>query len=134
MALFNLIRRSADITVDSVRYQSYSEFARNVPVPTNLNLIAMKPLRGTALVVFPPSLVFMVVDNLFGGDGRFLTKNEGREFTNTEQRIIRRSAGAGAGGLHRRLARGLSAGNRLPALGDAGQVRQHHQLAQRDRG
>lgn len=93
MALFNLIRRSADITVDSVRYQSYSEFARNVPVPTNLNLIAMKPLRGTALVVFPPSLVFMVVDNLFGGDGRFLTKNEGREFTNTEQRIIRRLLG-----------------------------------------
>ncbi|MCM2317709.1 flagellar motor switch protein FliM [Pseudomonas linyingensis] len=89
-SLFNLIRRSADITVDSVRYQSYSEFARNVPVPTNLNLIAMKPLRGTALVVFPPSLVFMVVDNLFGGDGRFVTKNEGREFTNTEQRIIRR--------------------------------------------
>ncbi|WP_043526237.1 flagellar motor switch protein FliM [Litchfieldella xinjiangensis] len=90
MSLFNLLRRSADITVDNVRYQSYSEFARNVPVPTNLNMIAMKPLRGTALVVFPPSLVFMVVDNLFGGDGRFLTKSEGREFTHTEQRIIRR--------------------------------------------
>lgn len=90
MSLFNLLRRSADITVDSVRYQSYSEFSRNVPVPTNLNMIAMKPLRGTALVVFPPSLVFMVVDNLFGGDGRFLTKSEGREFTHTEQRIIRR--------------------------------------------
>ncbi|MBN7795834.1 flagellar motor switch protein FliM [Parahaliea mediterranea] len=90
VGLFNLLRRSADITVDSVRYQSYKDFARNVPVPTNINLIAMKPLRGTALLVFPPSLVFMVVDNLFGGDGRFLTKSEGREFTNTEQRIIRR--------------------------------------------
>ncbi len=90
MALFNLIRRSADITVDTVRYQSYSEFSRNVPVPTNINIIAMKPLRGSALIVFPPSLVFMVVDNLFGGDGRFVTKSEGREFTNTEQRIIQR--------------------------------------------
>jgi flagellar motor switch protein FliM len=90
MELFNLIRRSADITVDSVRYQSYSEFSRNLPVPTNINLLAMKPLRGTALAVFPPGMVFMVVDNLFGGDGRFLTKSEGREFTSTEQRIIRR--------------------------------------------
>lgn len=90
VALFNLMRRSADITVESVRYQSYSEFSRNLPVPTNLNLITMKPLRGSALVVFPPSLVFMVVDNLFGGDGRFLTKSEGREFTRTEQRIIHR--------------------------------------------
>ena len=88
--LFNLLRRSADITVDAVRYQSYSEFSRNVPVPTNINIIGMKPLRGSALIVFPPNLVFMVVDNLFGGDGRFLTRSEGREFTNTEQRIIQR--------------------------------------------
>ncbi|WP_163559784.1 flagellar motor switch protein FliM [Halomonas sp. NO4] len=90
MGLFNLLRRSADITVDNVRYQSYSDFSRNVPVPTNINIIAMKPLRGSALIVFPPNLVFMVVDNLFGGDGRFVTKSEGREFTNTEQRIIQR--------------------------------------------
>ncbi|MCL7929287.1 flagellar motor switch protein FliM [Halomonas llamarensis] len=88
--LFNLIRRSADITVESVRYQSFSDFSRNVPVPTNLNIVAMKPLRGSALIVFPPNLVFMVVDNLFGGDGRFVTKSDGREFTNTEQRIIQR--------------------------------------------
>ena len=88
--LFNLLRRSADITVESVRYQSFSEFSRNVPVPTNLNIVSMKPLRGSALVVFPPNLVFMVVDNLFGGDGRFVTKTDGREFTNTEQRIIQR--------------------------------------------
>ncbi|MGL6159397.1 flagellar motor switch protein FliM [Microbulbifer sp.] len=90
VALFNLIRRSADITVDSVRYQSFKDFARNLPVPTNLNLISMRPLRGTGLIVFPPSMVFMVVDSLFGGDGRFVTKSEGREFTNTEQRIIQR--------------------------------------------
>lgn len=90
MGMFNLIRRSADITVEAVRYLSYSDFSRNVPVPTNINMIAMKPLKGSALIVFPPSLVFMVVDNLFGGDGRFVTKSEGREFTNTEQRIIQR--------------------------------------------
>lgn len=90
ISLFNLIRRNADITVEPVRYMSYSNFSRNVPVPTNINLVSMKPLRGSALVVFPPNLVFMVVDNLFGGDGRFLTRSEGREFTNTEQRIIRR--------------------------------------------
>lgn len=90
VSLFNLIRHSADITIDAVAYQGYRDFVRNVPVPTNLNLVTMKPLRGTALVVFPPDLVFMVVDNLFGGDGRFVTRNEGREFTNTEQRIIQR--------------------------------------------
>lgn len=93
MSLFNLIRRNIDITVTSVRYQSYSDFSLHMPMPTNINLLAMKPLRGTALVVFPPSVVFMVVDNLFGGDGRFVTKSEGREFTHTEQRIIQRLLG-----------------------------------------
>ncbi|MES1923776.1 flagellar motor switch protein FliM [Salinisphaera sp. T31B1] len=90
MSLFNLIRRSADITVGSVKIQKYSDFTRNLPVPANINLISMKPLRGNALVVFPPNLVYLVVDSLFGGDGRFLTKSEGREFTHTEQRIIQR--------------------------------------------
>lgn len=93
MSLFNLIRRNVDITLKSIGYQSFSEFSLRLPMPTNINLLSMKPLRGTALVVFPPSIVFMVVDNLFGGDGRFVTKSEGREFTHTEMRIIRRLLG-----------------------------------------
>lgn len=93
MSLFNLIRRNVDITFKNIGYQSFSDFSLHLPMPSNINLLAMKPLRGTALVVFPPSVVFMVVDNLFGGDGRFVTKSEGREFTSTEQRIIRRLMG-----------------------------------------
>ena len=50
----------------------------------------LNQLRGTALFVFAPSPVFIAVDNLFGGDGRFPTKVEGREFTPTEQRVIKR--------------------------------------------
>jgi flagellar motor switch protein FliM len=40
--------------------------------------------------VLDPGLVFLLVDNLFGGDGRFHTRVEGRDFTQTEQRIIQR--------------------------------------------
>ncbi len=90
MGLFNLLRRSLDITVGAITLQPYLEFARNLPVPTNLNLVHLHPLRGSALFVFSPSLVFMAVDNLFGGDGRFPTKADGREFTPTEQRVISR--------------------------------------------
>lgn len=89
IGLFNYMQRSTEISVGSIRVQKYSEFTRNLVVPTNLNLITAKPLRGTALVVFDPSLVFLVVDNMFGGDGRFHTRVEGRDFTPTEQRIIK---------------------------------------------
>jgi len=88
IGLFNYMHRSTEISVGPIRVQKYSEFVRNLVVPTNLNLIQMKPLRGTGLMVFDPSLVFLVVDNMFGGDGRFHTRVEGRDFTPTEQRII----------------------------------------------
>lgn len=89
-ALLTFMRRSADISVGSVQIQKYGDFIRHLPVPANINLMHMKPLRGTALFVFDPKLVFLVVDNLFGSDGRYHVRIEGRDFTQTEQRIIKR--------------------------------------------
>jgi flagellar motor switch protein FliM len=93
LGLFNFMRRTAEISVGPIRIIKYNEFIRNLVVPTNLNLVQAKPLRGTALFIFDPNLVFLVVDNLFGGDGRFHTRVEGRDFTQTEQRIIQRLLG-----------------------------------------
>ncbi|MDP1733970.1 MAG: flagellar motor switch protein FliM [Sulfuritalea sp.] len=88
IGLFSYMHRSTEVSVGPIKVQKYSEFIRNLVVPTNLNLIQAKPLRGTGLIVFDPNLVFLVVDNMFGGDGRFHTRVEGRDFTATEQRII----------------------------------------------
>ena len=88
IGLFNYMHRSTEVSVGPIKVQKYSEFVRNLVVPTNLNLVQFKPLRGTGLVVFDPNLVFLVIDNLFGGDGRFHARVEGRDFTPTEQRII----------------------------------------------
>jgi flagellar motor switch protein FliM len=88
--LFNFLRRTVEISVGPVRIIKYTDFIRNLVVPTNLNLIHMNPLRGTGVLVLDPTLVFLLVDNMFGGDGRFHTRVEGRDFTETEQRIIQR--------------------------------------------
>ena len=90
IGLYNFLRRGIEVSVGPVKVSKYSEFIRNLVVPTNLNLIQIKPLRGTALMIFNPDLVFLMVDNLFGGDGRFHTRVEGRDFTQTEHRIIQR--------------------------------------------
>jgi len=86
--LFNLLRRSAEITVGGVQTLKFSEYVHSLFVPTSLNMVRVQPLRGTALIVLDPKLVFTVVDIYFGGDGRFHTKIEGREFTPTELRVI----------------------------------------------
>lgn len=90
ISIFNFLRRTAEISVSQVRMVKYGEFIRNLIVPTNLNLVHMKPLRGTGLFIFDPKLVFSVVDNFFGGDGRYHARIEGRDFTPVEQRIIQR--------------------------------------------
>jgi flagellar motor switch protein FliM len=90
IGLFNFLHRTAEVSVGPVKVSKYSEFIRNLVVPTNLNLVHVKPLRGIGLVVLDPQLVFLLVDNMFGGDGRFHTRVEGREFTPTEHRIIMR--------------------------------------------
>jgi flagellar motor switch protein FliM len=86
--IFNLLRRSAEISVGGVQTLKFSQYVHSLFVPTSLNLVRVRPLCGTALVVFDPRLVFTLVDNFFGGDGRFYTKIEGRDFTPTERRVI----------------------------------------------
>ena len=44
-------------------------------------------MRGTGLFILDAKLVFKLVDNFFGGDGRH-AKIEGREFTPTELRVV----------------------------------------------
>ena len=87
VSLYNLLRRSPEIGVNQVQMRKFSEYVHTLHVPTSLNLVKINPLRGSALFVLDPKLVYAVVDNFFGGTGRHV-KIEGREFTATEQRII----------------------------------------------
>ncbi|MEZ5644583.1 MAG: flagellar motor switch protein FliM [Burkholderiaceae bacterium] len=90
LGLFNFIRRSPEISVGAVQVQKYNAFLRELVVPTNFNIMAIRPLRGNGLVVCEPTLLFGVIDSLFGGNGKFHTRIEGRDFSATEQRVITR--------------------------------------------
>lgn len=89
VSLFNFLRRSAEVSSSGIQIQKFSEYVQSLFVPTNLNIIRFAPLRGRALIVMEPRLVFTAVDNFFGGGGQFYNKVEGREFTPTEMRVIR---------------------------------------------
>jgi flagellar motor switch protein FliM len=90
LGLFNFIRKSPEISIGSIKVQKYSAFLREIVVPTNFNIVSVRPLRGTGLIVCDPTLVFSVIDALFGGAGKYHTRIEGRDFSPTEQRIIGR--------------------------------------------
>lgn len=89
-ALTEFAQRNLEISVGEVKVQKYSAFLRETMVPTNFNVVSMRPLRGSALFVCDPTLIFAFIDALFGGVGKFPARIEGREFSGTEQRVIMR--------------------------------------------
>ncbi|MFQ3186310.1 flagellar motor switch protein FliM [Marinomonas primoryensis] len=87
ISLFNMLRRTADVSSGGLQVMKFGEYVHTLYVPTSLNLVKIRPLRSTALFILDAKLVFKLVDNFFGGDGRH-AKIEGREFTPTEIRIV----------------------------------------------
>jgi flagellar motor switch protein FliM len=90
LGVFELIRKSPEVSIGSIKVQKYSAFLREIVVPTNFNIVSVKPLRGSGLIVCDPTLVFAVIDSLFGGNGKHHTRIEGRDFSPTELRVIGR--------------------------------------------
>ncbi|MCY7307369.1 MAG: flagellar motor switch protein FliM [Rhodoferax sp.] len=90
LGLFNFIRRTPEISIGAIAVQRFGAFLRELAVPTNFNIVAVRPLRGNALIICEPSLIFGVIDTLYGGHGKFQTRIEGREFSATEHRTIGR--------------------------------------------
>ena len=88
ISLFNMLRKTAEVSINGVQMMKFGEYQNTLYVPTSLNMVRFRPLKGTALITMEARLVFILVENFVGGDGRFHAKIEGREFTPTERRII----------------------------------------------
>ncbi|MGL6258068.1 flagellar motor switch protein FliM [Vibrio sp. WXL103] len=88
ISLFNMLRKSAEVSINGVQMMKFGEYQNTLYVPTSLNMVRFRPLKGTALITMEARLVFIMVENFFGGDGRYQARIEGREFTPTERRIV----------------------------------------------
>ncbi len=86
--LTNFLRTFVEIELVSVDQLTYSEFVMSISNPSCIYLFRMEPLDGTAIIEINPSLVFFIIDRLFGGQGRPSEQN--RELTLIEQNVITR--------------------------------------------
>lgn len=87
--MFQLFRRGASVSHEEVSTPTFADYIYSLYVPTSLNVVRVSPLRGFGIVAIDPRLVFRLVDYFFGGSGTLYSKVEGRDFTATEQRMIR---------------------------------------------
>jgi flagellar motor switch protein FliM len=87
-SISSFIARLVDVELFSSDSITFGEFIRTLPIPASLHLFTMRPLHGVSVMALESSLVFSVIECLFGGSGRSRIKVEGREFTAIEQRVI----------------------------------------------
>ena len=88
VALFNLLQREPQVTFEGVRSQKAGDYLAAVTTPASLDICRLKPLPGSALFVFDPTLVFLMVDTYFGGTGRSVERAADRGLTPTEVRFV----------------------------------------------
>ena len=85
------LRNSTEVVSCATKREKYSEFIDRFNEYASINVFTLKSLNGNGLIILDASLVSIIVDNLFGGGGHFQqTDTPIREFTQTEQRIIKR--------------------------------------------
>ena len=90
ISLSALLRKVANIGINSSGPVKFGEFMTSLPLPSCLNILRFDPLRGSAVIVIESKLLYALVDSLFGGNDTPYTKIEGKEFTPIEIKIARR--------------------------------------------
>jgi flagellar motor switch protein FliM len=86
----SILKLAADSAITPNEIISFKDFLKRMPVPSNLHIIKLEPLRGHAIVAIDPKLVFSIVEIFLGSTKLGQTRIEGREFTSIEQRLIKR--------------------------------------------
>lgn len=90
LGMLETLRTSPKINPEPARILTFGEYLQGKRPPLAVNTIRVSPLRGNAIIVLEPSLVFSALDNFFGGIGRGVESlPPGRLFTPTESRVIR---------------------------------------------
>ncbi|MEE8422982.1 MAG: flagellar motor switch protein FliM [Thermodesulfobacteriota bacterium] len=89
-SFIDFLNRPVDITFDGIKMMKYGEFIKNVPLPASFNIYETPPLKGSSLIVFEARLIFQFIEYLFGGGNCGHARIEGRDFTEIEQRLIKK--------------------------------------------
>ncbi|MEF1218818.1 flagellar motor switch protein FliM, partial [Photobacterium damselae] len=50
ISLFNMLRKTAEVSINGVQMMKFGEYQNTLYVPTSLNMVRFRPLKGTALV------------------------------------------------------------------------------------
>lgn len=86
-ALSALVKRDVQVSLQKIETQKCADYFAALESPANLDLVNIKPLKGTALFVIDPALLYQVVEAYYGGNGRSAARETQRALTPAAQRL-----------------------------------------------
>ncbi|MDR2581073.1 MAG: flagellar motor switch protein FliM [Fibromonadaceae bacterium] len=87
--LTNILRTFVGITLKSVEQLTYGEVIKSITPPSCIYTFQMEPLESSAIFDVSPSLVFTMLDRLFGGQGRYMQESsEENVMTDIEKNVM----------------------------------------------
>jgi flagellar motor switch protein FliM len=90
LGMLEVLRTSPRMNPTRTQIVRFGDYLKDLKAPLSVNIVRMSPLRGYAMVVIEPTVVFSSLDSFFGGFGRGVGQlPPGRLFTPTETRIIK---------------------------------------------
>jgi len=89
-SLSAIARRVVDVSYRSTSLVRFGEVQANLPNPTCVSIVQISPLAGFAAVAFDTSMLYSILDILFGGPGSGHKKRAVGDLTAVEIRLSRR--------------------------------------------
>lgn len=92
------LRAVSQVSVRKIEQFTYDEYVRDIPNPSYLAILALKPLAGSAILHLPLPVVMASVDRLVGGPGsarqprRAITEIEASLLRSMMKRVLRELA------------------------------------------
>ncbi|MBV1892186.1 MAG: flagellar motor switch protein FliM [Gammaproteobacteria bacterium] len=86
-SIFNTLRCSNNVKFVGARGVSFIDYLHTLELPTHINFINLKPLKGIALAVFDNNLITNATSSFFGGSMKKELAADKPDFTPSEMRI-----------------------------------------------
>jgi flagellar motor switch protein FliM len=86
--LLSLLHRSVEVKRKEILISKFDAYSNEISVPSSINVYALTGLIGYSAIVLDAELVHALVNAFFGGGSRKSDVGD-RDFTHTEQRVVR---------------------------------------------
>ena len=81
-----IFMREANVTLSYAQVVRYGDYISGLTPPLDVNLVYIMPDRKPAIVVLEAALLYVLVDQYFGGEGSFRGRQEAMSLSRTERR------------------------------------------------